>query len=684
METQQIPAAKKQPKELSKFNDKRVDNYFWLNERENPEVIDYLEQENKYTEDVLSNVKELREILFEEMTNRVTKTDMSAPLFQNKYWHYTRYEEGKEYPVFCRRKKKMEAEEEIIFDVNSMAGGREFYRLANFEFSPNNKFAAFVTDAVGRKQLTLQFKNMKTGKLLKEKIYPVDESMAWAKDSKTIFYVMKHDSSLRPYRVMKHKLGTPQADDEIVFEEADESFEVSVGKTRTEEFIIISSTSTLTSEQRFISSRTPDAMFRVIQSRIPGVLYEADNYREDFFIRTNYSAENFRLMKTSMSSTGIQNWEEVIPHRENIFLEKAELFKNFLVLEEYLDGLPQINVLKWKGLKSSYLTFDEPAFKVTIGDNPELKTSKLRITYTSLLTPETEIEVDMKTGDRKVLKQKEIQGFIKENYVTERLNIKARDGESIPVSLVYNEGMPKDGNNPLLLYGYGSYGYNVNAEFCTPRLSLLDRGFVFAIAHVRGGQELGRRWYEDGKLLKKKNTFYDFIDCAEFLIEKRYTRKEVLFAEGKSAGGLLMGVVANLRPDLWNGIIAHVPFVDVITTMLDDTLPLTAGEYDEWGNPDNEEFYYYMKSYSPYDNIEKKNYPAILATTALPDSQVQYWEAAKWVAKLREYTTSENPILLHTEMHASHSGKSGRFESMRLFALQYAFMLDRIGFKSEG
>jgi oligopeptidase B len=603
-----------------------------------------------------------------------------VPYYENEYWYYSRFEPGMEYAIECRKKLTLAADEEILFDVNEMSKGQEYFSLTNFEISPDNNFVAYCYDNIGRKQNSLLFRDLRSGQVSSEKIYPVSGDFAWAKDNKTIFYVVNDETTLRPCKVYRHRLGDDPVKDELVFEEKDETFEVSIEHTKSQKFLVITSGSTLTTEQLFLPADKPDKNFTVFQKRKRGIEYYADELNGEFFIITNYNAKNFRLMKTPVDKTEIANWVEVIAHRENVLLEDADLFDDYVVLEEHKDGLTYINVVSWKTLQFSYIEFADPAYMVSLSYNPDVHSHKLRFLYTSLTTPDTLFEIDMKTGIKKVLKQREIPGGYNPNhYTAERIFVEVRDGVRVPVSLVYKNGMQKNGDNPLLLYSYGAYGVSNDPEFYSDRISLLDRGFIYALAHIRGGQEMGREWYEDGRLLKKKNTFFDFIDCADYLVQQKYTRKEKLFAEGMSAGGLLMGAVANMRPDLWNAVVAHVPFVDCVTTMLDESLPLTTGEYDEWGNPNEKEYYFYIKSYSPYDNIEKKDYPAILATTALSDSQVQYWEPAKWIAKLRDYNTGDNPVFLQTEIFAGHFGKSGRFEQLRLVALEYAFILDRLG-----
>ncbi|MBW7847480.1 MAG: S9 family peptidase [Bacteroidales bacterium] len=677
-ETMKPPVAKIIPKELVTHGHSRIDNYYWLNERENPEVIAYLEAENEYAEKTLEHTKALQQKLYDEMVGRIKQTDMSVPYKENGYYYYTRYEEGKEYPLYCRKKDSMEGIEEIMLNGNEMAKGLAFFDIGGWEVSNDNKLLAYAVDTVSRRQYTLHVKNLETGEVYADVIRNTSGNMAWSNDNKTLYYSIK-DETLRPYKILKHQLGSPQADVEV-FHESDDTFYPFVYKTKSKEYIVIGSTSTLSAEYRIQKADNPDAPFVIFEPRQPDHLYSIDHYGDNFYIRTNKDALNFKLMKTPVNATGMKNWTEVIPHRPDVLLEDFEVFSHHLVLSERKEGLINLRVKAWDGSADYYLDFGEPTYMAHTSANPEFDTPLLRYSYTSLTTPNSVYEFDMVQKTKTLLKQQEVVGgYDPDQYQSERLYATSHDGVKVPISLVYKKGLVKNGENPLLLYGYGSYGSTMDAYFSSSRLSLLDRGFVFAIAHIRGGEEMGRQWYEDGKLLKKKNTFLDFIACGEYLIDQKFTNKEKMFAMGGSAGGLLMGAVVNMRPDLWKGVVAQVPFVDVVTTMLDESIPLTTGEYDEWGNPNDEIYYSYMLSYSPYDQVEAKDYPAMLVTTGLHDSQVQYWEPAKWVAKLRKLKTNDTHLFLVTEMDFGHGGASGRFERFKEVALEYAFMLNELG-----
>ncbi|WP_237586987.1 S9 family peptidase [Pontibacter russatus] len=674
----QPPVAKKLPKELTTHGETRIDNYYWMNQREDPEVIAYLNAENAYTQQRLAGTEELQEKLFNEIVGRIKQDDATVPFKDDGYWYYVRYEEGKEYPIYARKKGTLEAPEEVMVNANERAEGLSYYAAAGMDVSPNNQLLAFGEDTVSRRKYNIRFKDLKTGKLLPDAIPNTTGSAVWGNDNKTVFYTMK-DPALRSFKIFKHTLGTPAAQDKEVYHEADETFSTYVYKTKSDDYIIIGSGSTLSNEYRFLDADKPNGVFKVIQPRERGLEYSVDHFGDKFYIVTNKDgATNFKLMQTPVSKPGKANWKEVVPHRENVLLEGIEIFRDYLALQERKDGLSQIRVKKWNDPKTDYyIDFDEEAYTAYISTNPDFDSKELRFEYSSLTTPSSTYDYNMETKERELLKRQEVVGdFDPENYEAKRIFATADDGTKIPVSLVYRKGLELNGQNPTLLYGYGSYGNSMNPGFSSVRLSLLDRGFVYAIAHIRGGQEMGRQWYENGKLLKKKNTFTDFIDVAEYLIEQRYTNPDKLFAQGGSAGGLLMGAVVNMRPELFKGVLAAVPFVDVVTTMLDTSIPLTTGEFDEWGNPAEKQYYDYMLSYSPYDNVEAKAYPNMLVTTGLHDSQVQYWEPAKWVAKLREMKTDDNMLLLHTNMEAGHGGASGRFERYKETALQYAFLLN--------
>jgi oligopeptidase B len=675
------PRAPKHPKELIAHGDVRIDNYYWLNDRENPEVIKYLEAENAYTKQKLAHTEALQDKLYKEIIGRIKQEDQSVPYRDNGYYYITRYEEGHEYPIYSRKKGSLEAEEEIMLNVNELAEGQSYYHVGGRDVSPDNRLLVFGEDTVSRRIYTLRFKDLQTGETLEDQIPHTTGSAAWANDNRTIFYTLKDETTLRGYKVMRHWLGAPVSEDEEVFHETDDTFTTFVYKSKSKKYLIIGSYANITQEFRVLKADNPGGAFRIIQPRERGLEYEIAHFEDRFYIRTNWMARNFRLMVTDEHQTGKNYWEEVISHRPEVLLEDMDIFKDYLVLSERKEGITQLRVRPWKG-KEHYIEFEEEAYLAYTHINPEFDTELLRIGYQSMTTPNTTFDYNMRTRKFKLLKQQEVLGgFDPDNYHTERLMAPARDGERVPISLVYRKGFRRDGSGPLLLYGYGSYGHSMEPFFSFVRLSLLDRGFAFAIAHIRGGEEMGRRWYEDGKLLRKKNTFYDFIDCAEFLLANKYTSKDRLFAMGGSAGGLLVGAVTNMRPDLWRAVLAAVPFVDVITTMLDESIPLTTGEYDEWGNPHQKEYYDYIKSYSPYDNVEAKDYPAMLVTTGLHDSQVQYWEPAKWVALLRERKTDDNLLLLHTNMEAGHGGASGRFRRFVETAMQYAFLLDLMGIK---
>lgn len=676
------PLAKKFPKELPGPTDVRIDDYYWLNDREDPNVIAYLNNENDYYEKMTAHTKDLQEKLFNEIKTRIKEDDSSVPYKLNGYWYLTRFETGKDYPVYSRKKESLDAAEEILFDVNEMAQGFEYYSLGGLNVSPDNKLIAFGVDTLSRRKYTIQIKNLETGEVRPEKILTTTGGSTWANDNKTLYYTKKDEQTLRSNQIFKHILGTDPAEDQLVYEEKDETFNTYIYKSKSKKYLIIGSHSTLTSEYRILEADNPNGEFRVFAERNRGMEYGISHYNDHFYILTNKDgATNFKLMKTPVDRTDIDNWSEVIPHREDHLLEDIDIFENYLVVSERHNGLNKISISRWDTGESYFLPFDNETYTATTSINPDFDTDVLRYTYNSLNTPTSVIDFNMTTREKTVLKEQEVLGgkFDKDDYITERIWAPAEDGTMIPVSLIYRKELVKDGSNPLLQYAYGSYGSTIDPYFSIARLSLLDRGFIYAIAHIRGGEYLGRKWYEDGKLLKKMNTFTDFIDVSKYLIERNYTSPKHLYAMGGSAGGLLIGVVVNLAPQLYNGVIAAVPFVDVITTMQDDSIPLTTGEYDEWGNPNDPEYYNYMLKYSPYDNVNMQEYPNMLVTTGLHDSQVQYWEPAKWVAKLREMKTDDNLLLLNINMDTGHGGASGRFESLREVAQEYAFLLDLEG-----
>ncbi|MBF8457820.1 S9 family peptidase [Kaistella sp. G5-32] len=672
------PKAKKIQSILEFHGDKRVDDYFWMKERENPEVTAYLEEENAYCDFVMKDTLDFQQQLFDEMKARYKEDDESLPYFFNEYWYIVRFEIGKEYPIFSRKFQTLENEEEILLDVNILAENQKFFEVGSVAVSPNNKLMSFSSDTMGRRIYKINFKNLETGEILQDQIPNTTGKAVWANDNEHVFYTRK-DDSLRAYQVFMHQLGTDSSQDVLIFHEEDETFDVHVFKTKSLEYIFIASSSTISDEHRFIPADNVLAEWKIIQPRIDDLEYAVEHYKDEFYIITNADeATNFKIVKTKVAAPEMENWVEVIPHREETLLEGFEIFNKYFVLEERTEGLLYIKVIENQTDESHYLEFSDPTYTAYIGLNLEFNTEKLRFGYTSLTKPNSTLEYDMKEKTTKVLKEHEVLGgkFFAENYRSERIWAPSRDGKnSIPISLVYHKDTPKSPETPLLIYGYGSYGHTVDASFSNVRLSILDRGFVYAIAHIRGGEYLGREWYEDGKMLQKKNTFYDFIDAGKYLVSENYTSEKHLYAMGGSAGGLLMGAVINMEPELFNGIVAQVPFVDVVTTMLDETIPLTTGEFDEWGNPKKKKFYEYMKSYSPYDNVEAKKYPNILITTGLHDSQVQYWEPAKWTAKLRELKTDNNLLLFKTDMSSGHGGASGRFESLKEDSLEYAFLM---------
>ena len=676
------PKANKIPRALEIHNDFRVDNYYWLNDKENPEVIAYLNAENAYTKQMMAHTEDFQNTLFEEMKSRIKEDDTSVPYKLNGYWYITRYEKGKDYPVYIRKKETLEAAEEILFDCNEMAKDYTYFNLGSIAISPDNKMACFSTDIVSRRQYTIQIKNLVTGAIYSDKILNTTGSAVWANDNSTLFYSMKDEVTLRSHKILKHTLFTDSKDDEEVFHEKDETYNTFVYKSKSKKYIIIGSSSTLTSEYRILNANTPNAKFKIFQKRIRELDYSIAHYNNHFYVISNSDgAKNFKLLKTRENKTKKEYWEEVLPHRDHVLIEDIEIFKDYLVINERENGLNNLRIMSWDGKEDYFLPFETETYTTYIGNNPDFDSDVLRYGFNSLTSPSSVIDYNFYTKMSEVKKEQEVLGddFNKDNYESKRIWATARDGVKVPISLVYKKGITLNGENPLLLYAYGSYGSTTDPSFSSIRLSLLNRGFVYAIAHVRGGEYLGRQWYENGKLLSKLNTFHDFIDCSKYLIERQYTSNKHLYAYGGSAGGLLVGAVINMNPELYHGVLAAVPFVDVVTTMLDDTIPLTTGEYDEWGNPNVLEYYNYMKSYSPYDNIEAQSYPNMLVTTGLYDSQVQYWEPAKWVAKLRDLKKDKNKLLFHIDMDSGHGGASGRFESLKEVALEYVFLLDLEG-----
>jgi oligopeptidase B len=663
------------------------DPYYWMIDYfkkgpDSTQVVDYLKAENTYLDTMMAGTKQQQADLFAEMKSRIKEKDESVPSFKNGYFYYTRTEDGKQYYKYCRKKGSMAAPEEILLDVDEMAKGKSYYAVSDFEVSDDNKLLAYGVDEVSRRQYNIHVKNLETGEILKDVVTNTSGDPVFANDNKTFFYTSKNVVTLLSEKIKRHLLGTPELQDATVYEEKDKSNYIGVDKTKNGKYIFIKSQATLSAELRYIDANTPTASFKVFEPRMKDVLYDVITLADKFLILTNWKAKNFRLMECPLDKTDSSHWKELIPHREDVLLQRVTEFSDFFVVNERKDGLVKMRIHSLKDNSEHYLDFGEAAYSANFGGNPEYNSTTLRYNYTSLTTPGSVYDYNMATKEKKLMKQQEVLGgYDPKDYTTERLTAIAKDGTKVPISLVYKKGFEKNGNAPLLLYAYGSYGASTDATFSSSRLSLLNRGFVYAIAHIRGGADLGRQWYLDGKLMKKKNTFTDFIDCGEFLVKEKYTSKEHLYAQGGSAGGLLMGAVVNMAPELWHGVIAQVPFVDVVNTMLDESIPLTTNEFDEWGNPKNKDAYEYMKSYSPYENVEKKAYPNMLVTTGLHDSQVQYFEPAKWVAKLRAMKTDKNILLLHTNMEFGHGGASGRFDYLKDVALNYAFLFALEGIK---
>ena len=683
------PVAKKQPTKLEMHGDVRIDNYFWMRlsdaqklaevkDEQTKEVIDYLDAENAYYDDVTAYSKNFEEKLFEEMKGRIKEDDASVPYKNNGYYYITRYEKGMQYPIYSRKRETLDTEEQILFNVNDMAKEYDYYQLGGLNISPDNKLAVFATDTVSRRQYFLRIKNLETGNIYTDIINNTTGGSVWANDNKTIFYTKKDPITLRSEKIFRHVLGTPTSEDVEVYHEKDDTFGTYVTKSKSKKFIIISSFATMTAESRYLDADNPTGEFTIVQPRIKNLEYNVSHYKDHFYFLTNKDgANNFKLMKTPVHQTTVEHWVDVIPHRKETLLEDFSIYSDYLVLEERTNGLNKIRIKRWDNSVDYYLPFEEETYSAGVYGNPEFDTEIIRYSYNSFTTPSSVIDFNMATKAKEIKKQQEVLGgkFKQENYRSDRVWATARDGKKVAISLVYHKDTKLNENTPLLQYAYGSYGYTIPDSFSTTRLSLLDRGFVYALAHIRGSEYLGRDWYDDGKMLNKKNTFYDFIDCSQFLIDHKYTSAKHLYAMGGSAGGLLMGAIVNMKPEIYNGIIAAVPFVDVVSTMLDDSIPLTTGEYDEWGNPNEKEFYDYIKSYSPYDNVEAKEYPHMLVTTGFHDSQVQYWEPAKWVAKLRELKTDNNLLFLDTNMETGHGGASGRFEALKETAKDYTFIL---------
>lgn len=676
----QAPVAEIKPIVRSLHGDTVIDNYYWMIDffKKGPDstkVVDYLIAENKYTDTMLSGTSALQQQLFTEMKARIKEKDESVPVFKKGYYYYTRTVEGNQYYKYCRKKESLTAPEEILLDVDEMAKGKAYYSVSGFAMSENGKLIAYGVDELSRRQYTIYIKNVETGEVYKDAITGTGGDPTWANDNKTLFYTSNNAVSLLSEKIKKHIVGTDALKDDVVYEEKDKSNYIGVSKSKNEQYIFIVSQATLSSEWRMINANTPNAPFTIFQPRIKNVLYEVIPLENKFIIRTNLNALNFQLMECPLSLTTSNHWKELIAHKNDVLIQSVEEFKDFIVVNERKDGLVKLRVRNLHTNEDYYVNFEEAAYSASFSSNPSYSSTTLRYSYTSLTTPSSVYDYDLTSKEKKLLKQQEVLGgYDPKNYITERVFANAKDGTKIPISIVYKKGFEKNGTAPLLLYAYGSYGISMDVSFSSTRLSLLDRGFAFAIAHIRGGEDLGRQWYEDGKLMKKKNTFTDFINCGEYLVKNKYTSSEHLYAQGGSAGGLLMGAVVNMAPNLWHGVIAQVPFVDVVNTMLDESIPLTTNEFDEWGNPKNKEAYFYLKSYSPYENIEAKLYPHLLVTTGLHDSQVQYFEPAKWVAKLRALKTDKNILLLHTNMDFGHGGASGRFDYLKDIALNYGFL----------
>jgi oligopeptidase B len=674
----QAPIAKKLTHVHDMHGHQRIDNYHWMTERDAPEVIDYLKKENEYYDASTQHTDTLKEDLFKEIKSRIKEDDESVPYLLNGYWYISKMETGESYPYFYRRKDGSE-EKELLFNVNEMAIGHDFYKLTSLNISPDNKLVAYAVDTKGRREYTIYIKNLETGETFKNNLEFTAGESVWANDNKTLFFTRKDQQTLRANKIYKYEIGQPASSNQMIFEEKDEIFNCFVYKTMSERFIMIKSSATLSDEVRFIDADIPDSDFKMVQERQQKLEYSVSHYQDSFYIMTNKDeATNFKIMRTLIATPEMENWEDFIAHDPDVLLEDFDLFEKYFVVSDRFNGLNRIRIKAWDHTVDYFLPFDNETYTAFTSANFQFKTNKLRYNYNSMTMPPSVIEFDMETREEVILKTQSIEdpSFDPENYISERIWATAADGMKVPISLVYKKDMKKPEGNPLLQYGYGSYGSTIDPYFSISRLSLLDRGFIFAIAHVRGGEYLGRQWYEGGKMFEKRNTFTDFIACSEYLIKEKYTTSNHLYASGGSAGGLLMGAIINMAAHLYNGVLSAVPFVDVVTTMLDDSIPLTTGEYDEWGNPNTKESYDYMLSYSPYDQVIAQNYPHILVTTGYHDSQVQYWEPAKWVAKLREFKKGSNLVLFKTDLSSGHSGASGRYEALKEVAIDFAFLLD--------
>jgi len=691
------PVAQQIPYTTTIHGQNRVDNYHWIRltdeqklakniegwpDDQTMQVVDYINKENEYTQTQLSHTKNLQKKLYNEIVGRIKKDDVSVPFLYNGYWYYTRYKKGGEYPIYCRKKESLQNPEEIMIDVNDWAKGHDYFSLTNLSVSPNNKFLAFSVDTLSRRIYTIKIKDLQTGELLMDEIHGTEDAVAWANDNATFFYTVKNEITLLSEHIDRHILGTPQTDDVRVYTEKDDSFYIGVGRSKSDKYIIIYNSSTLVSDYYILNANDPLGKFRQFSPRETEHEYTIEHYNDKFYIVTNWKAINFRLMETPENATAKQNWKEVIPHRKDVMVSGIDVFADHLVISERRYGLRQIRVIDQRNGNEHYMDFGEAVYSAYPSVNLTFNTNVLRYQFSSLITPRSTFDYDMDMKVSTLLKQSEVVGgHDPADYHSERLYAKVRDGKKVPISIVYKKGFKKNGQGNLLLYAYGSYGSTNDPSFSSTRLSLLDRGFAYAVAHIRGSQTYGRPWYEDGKMFHKMNTFTDFVDCSKYLIQNNYTDPGHLFAMGGSAGGLLMGAVVNLAPELYRGVIAAVPFVDVINTMLDASIPLTSNEWDEWGNPRKKDEYEYMMTYSPYDNVYNAAYPNMLVTAGYFDSQVQYWEPVKWVAKLRDYKIGENVLYLYTNMDAGHGGKSGRFRRYKELSLKYAFMLDLAGMK---
>jgi oligopeptidase B len=661
----------------SLHGDDRSDPYVWLRDRENPEVMAYLKAENAYTEAMMQHTEPLQTALYGEMLSRIQETDLSVPYRKGDYYYYSRTEEGKNYSIFCRKPGSLEAPEEVLLDQNQLAEGQDYFALGVAQVSPNHELLAYSTDTTGAEVFTLQFLDLKTRQLYPERIPETDYSFAWGNDGQTVFYTQV-DEAHRPHKLFRHQLGSAIETDVLIYHEPDDSFYLGVGKTRSEAYLLISLSSKITTEIHYLDANHPTGAFQVVRPRTTGIEYDVEHHTDTFYIATNENASNFKLMQAPTSNPIAENWQEVLPHREDVLLEGISAFANHLVIYERQGGLPKVRIRQLATGEEHYMAFSEPTYEVYESTNPDFHTTTLRYSYTSLTTPSSVFDYDLETRSQTLKKETPVLGgYDRTQYVSERLQAIAPDGSAIPLSLVYKKGVTRTGANPVYMTGYGAYGYSYPDSFSSTRLTLLDRGVVVAIAHIRGGSELGRNWYETGKFLQKKNTFTDFIACAEHLIEQGWTSPQQLAISGGSAGGLLMGAVLNLRPELFTAAIAHVPFVDVVTTILDTSLPLSVMEWEEWGNPNEVDFYDYMKSYSPYDNVAAQAYPALLITAGLNDPRVSYWEPAKWTARLRQLNQGDRILLLKTNLGAGHGGASGRYEQLKEIAFEFAFLLDQ-------